>query len=110
MRQNGLQSGAGGAGFIANAGCVEQSSRGNFRRHWEPSPFLGFRRALEMDYARSLSTGKEYSADSVTYDQARALKLVCPVCKEKVFKRVRKIPSETHFFCHHRGGSPDCEL
>ena len=63
-----------------------------------------------MEFATSLSTGKTYEAVKVSYAQAKALKLVCPVCKEKVFKRVRRIPHETHMFAHHKGGSPDCEL
>ena len=63
-----------------------------------------------MEFATSLSTGKTYEAVKVSYAQANALKLVCPVCKEKVFKRVRRIPHETHMFAHHKGGSPDCEL
>ena len=63
-----------------------------------------------MEFATSLSTGKTYEAPKVNYAQAKTLKLVCPVCKEKVFKRVRKIPHETHMFAHHKGGSPDCEL
>ena len=63
-----------------------------------------------MDYAKSLSTSKTYEAFKVNYAQAKALKLVCPVCKEKVFKRVRSIPHETHMFVHYKGGSPDCEL
>lgn len=46
----------------------------------------------------------------VTYEQTTGLKLVCPICHEKVFKRVRKIPNENHSFCHYQGGSPDCEL
>ena len=63
-----------------------------------------------MEFATSLSTGKTYEAFKVNYSQAKPLKLVCPVCKEKVFKRVRRIPHETHMFAHHKGGSPDCEL
>ena len=63
-----------------------------------------------MEFAASLSTGKTYEALKVNYAQAKTLKLVCPVCKEKVFKRVRRIPHETHMFAHHKGGSPDCEL
>ena len=63
-----------------------------------------------MNYAKSLSTGRTYQADKVSYAQAKGLKLVCPFCTEKVFKRVRKIPHETHMFAHHKGGSPDCEL
>ena len=63
-----------------------------------------------MEYAKSLSTGKTYEARKVNYAQAKTLKLVCPVCKEKVFKRVRHIPQETHMFAHHKGGSLDCEL
>ncbi len=63
-----------------------------------------------MEFAASLATGKTYEAPKVNYAQAKTLKLVCPVCKEKVFKRVRQIPHETHMFVHHKGGSPDCEL
>ena len=63
-----------------------------------------------MDFAIDLSTGKTYKAFKVSYTQAKTLKLVCSVCKEKVFKRVRNIPNETHMFAHHKGGSPDCEL
>ena len=63
-----------------------------------------------MEFATSLSTGKTYEAVKVSYAQAKPLKLVCPVCKEKVFKRVRRIPHETHMFAHYKGGSPDCEL
>ena len=63
-----------------------------------------------MEFATSLSTGKTYEAAKVSYAQVKALKLVCPVCKEKVFKRVRRIPHETHMFAHHKGGSPDCEF
>jgi hypothetical protein len=63
-----------------------------------------------MEYAISFSTGKEYAAYSVSYAQVQELKLLCPVCKEKVFKRVRQTPKATHMFVHHRGGSPDCEL
>ena len=63
-----------------------------------------------MEFATSISTGKTYEAVKVNYAQANTLKLVCPVCKEKVFKRVRHIPHETHMFAHHKGGSPDCEL
>ena len=63
-----------------------------------------------MDFAIDLSTGKTYKAFKVSYALARTLKLVCPVCKEKVFKRVRNIPNETHMFAHYKGGSPDCEL
>ena len=63
-----------------------------------------------MEFATSLSTGRTYEAFKVSYSQAKTLKLVCPVCKEKVFKRVRHIPHETHMFAHHKGGSPDCEL
>ena len=63
-----------------------------------------------MEFATSLSTGKTYEAVKVNYAQAKTLKLVCPVCKEKVFKRVRHIPHETHMFAHYKGGSPDCEL
>ena len=63
-----------------------------------------------MEFATSLSTGRTYEAFKVNYAQARTLRLVCPVCKEKVFKRVRRIPHETHMFAHYKGGSPDCEL
>ena len=63
-----------------------------------------------MEFATSLSTGKTYEAVKVNYAQAKTLKLVCPVCKEKVFKRIRRIPHERHLFAHHQGGSPDCEL
>ena len=63
-----------------------------------------------MEFATSLSTGKTYEAFKVSYSQAHTLRLVCPVCKEKVFKLVRRIPQETHMFAHHKGGSPDCEL
>ena len=63
-----------------------------------------------MEFATSLSTGRTYEAFKVSYSKAKTLKLVCPVCKEKVFKRVRHIPHETHMFVHHKGGSPDCEL
>jgi len=63
-----------------------------------------------MDFATSLSTGKTYEAFLVNYAQTKSLKLVCPVCKEKVFKRVRRVPHETHMFVHHKGGSTGCEL
>ena len=63
-----------------------------------------------MEFATNLSTGKTYEAVKVSYSQAHTLRLVCPVCKEKVFKLVRRIPQETHMFAHHKGGSPDCEL
>jgi formylglycine-generating enzyme required for sulfatase activity len=63
-----------------------------------------------MEFATSLTTGRTYEAFKVSYSQVKTLKLLCPVCKEKVFKRVRRIPHETHMFAHHKGGSPDCEL
>ena len=63
-----------------------------------------------METAVSLTTGREYRADKVTYDQARKLKLVCCICREKVFKRIRTIPDECHHFVHHKGGSAECEL
>jgi peptidyl-prolyl cis-trans isomerase A (cyclophilin A) len=63
-----------------------------------------------MDFAISLSTGKTYEASVVNYEQTKSLKLVCAVCKEKVFKRVRRIPLKTHMFVHYKGGSPGCEL
>lgn len=63
-----------------------------------------------MEYAISPVTGREYLARTVAYQDVRRLKLLCPVCGGKVFKRVRYLPSEAHFFCHHAGGAPDCEL
>jgi hypothetical protein len=63
-----------------------------------------------MEYALSFKDGTEYRAMAVSYDKAKALELICPVCKGKVFKRVRSIPEENHCFVHHKGGSRDCEL
>ena len=63
-----------------------------------------------MDYALCLTTGREYEAWNVTYAQARSLRLICPVCKGLVFKSIRRVPAERHFFSHHHGGAPDCEL
>jgi hypothetical protein len=63
-----------------------------------------------MEYALSQKDGVEHRAVAVTYDKAKALNLICPVCGGKVFKRVRHTPEENHCFVHHRGGSLDCEL
>jgi hypothetical protein len=64
-----------------------------------------------MEYALSLQDGLIYPANALTIPNAKELKLVCPVCKEKVFKKMRTVGSEIHFFSHHKGvGTSECEL
>ena len=64
-----------------------------------------------MDTAISLKNGKSYTASSLTDSEVRRLQLVCPMCKEKVVKRIRSIPSVTHYFAHHPGkADASCEL
>jgi hypothetical protein len=58
--------------------------------------------------------GEYLQAEAVTYDDCRAFQIVCPSCKEPVFKAVREaIPESIHYLSHYnkdKAYDTDCEL
>lgn len=66
-----------------------------------------------MKYGYSNLLGETVEAQRLDYDDCRAFQIVCPICREPVFKGVRNEPATTHYLSHYvsaKAYAAECEL
>lgn len=66
-----------------------------------------------MHLGYSALLGEHIQAQAVSYDDCRSFQIVCPACREPVFKVMREVPSPIHYLSHYAADeayAADCEL
>ncbi len=66
-----------------------------------------------MDLGYSVLLGEHIHAPAVSYDDCRSFQIVCPACREPVFKVVRDSSAPIHYLSHYAADqayAADCEL
>jgi hypothetical protein len=66
-----------------------------------------------MKYGYSMLLSETIDAARLEYPDCRAFQVVCPVCKEPIFKGVRERPAVVHYLSHYPAAAAyaaDCEL
>ena len=66
-----------------------------------------------MKSGYSLLLGEYVDAESVGYKDCKSFQIVCPACKEPVFKVERTIPQSLHYLAHYEASKAfeaECEL
>lgn len=68
---------------------------------------------MSVRYGQSLLLSETLEAAHLEYQDCAALQIVCPACREPVFKAVREIPAVTHYLAHYGAAgayAADCEM
>ena len=66
-----------------------------------------------MRYGYSNLLGETVPAELLEYHDCEQFQVVCPNCREPVFKAVRRTPAEVHFLSHYEASQAlqqECEL
>lgn len=66
-----------------------------------------------MRYGHSLLLSETIDAARLAYPDCAAMQIVCPICREPVFKAVRERPTETHYLAHYAAAAAyaaECEM
>lgn len=66
-----------------------------------------------MKLGYSILLGEYFEAEAICYTHCKDLQIVCPNCREPIFKRVRSVPEEIHYYAHYekdKNSIEECEL